>query len=277
MKIWNKKNQDTIDVLKMVSPIRKVMPRIGTLKLYHLIKEKLELNHLKIGRDKLFYILRNENLLISKKKVFTKTTNSFHRFRKYKNIAKTIDLKRPEQVWVSDITYIKTQEGYQYLSLVTDAYYKKIMGYHVAQNLKKEGPVMALKMAIKNRIYPSQELVHHSDRGIQYCSEEYISLLTSNQITPSMTEAYDPYENAIAERVNGILKDEFEIDNGLQNHSQAQTVIANTIKTYNNLRPHFSCQLKTPNHTHQQQNIIRKTWKKNHQQKIINKNVKTTF
>ena len=277
MKSWNKKNQDTIEVLKMVSPIRKVMPRIGTLKLYHLIKEKLELNQLKIGRDKLFYILRNENLLISKKKVFTKTTNSFHRFRKYKNIAKTIDVKRPEQVWVSDITYIKTQEGYQYLSLVTDAYSKKIMGYHVAQNLKTEGPVMALKMAIKNRIYPSQELVHHSDRGIQYCSEEYISLLTSNQITPSMTEAYDPYENAIAERVNGILKDEFEIDNGLQNHSQAQTVIANTIKTYNNLRPHFSCQLKTPYHAHQQQNIIRKTWKKNHQQKIINKNVKTTF
>lgn len=198
-------------VRSMVIDIRCKLPRLGTRKLYHLIKPKLEHQDIKVGRDKLFDILRQEGLLIRKRRKYTKTTHSKHWMKKYPNLTRTLELNKPEQLWVADITYLQTKQGHEYLHLITDAYSKKIMGYQLTGNLKASSTVKALKMALSNRKY-KHSLIHHSDRGLQYCSYEYTNILKQNNIQISMTEQYDPYENAIAERVNGILKDEFGLD-----------------------------------------------------------------
>jgi len=238
------------EILNLIKPIRRKMHRVGTIKLYDMIKKDMTTKNIKLGRDKLFTFLRHEKMLVKKKKNFTKTTNSFHRFRKHKNLVKGIEVTAPEQVWVSDITYIKTSSGHEYLSLITDYYSKKIVGYHLADNLKTESTIKALEMAIKSRKYPERSLIHHSDRGFQYCSDDYIKMLSDNHIQPSMTEEYDPYENAIAERVNGILKDEFDISGGFINHLQAVKEIKYAIETYNTFRPRFSCEMMTPQQAH---------------------------
>jgi len=242
-------NQKDI-ILELIKPLRKKMYRLGSIKLFGKVKDDMNKMNIKMGRDKFLDLLREENMLVRKKKNFTKTTNSFHRFRKYKNLIKGIEVKRPEEVWVSDITYIKTDVGHEYLSLITDYYSKKIVGYHLADNLKTEGPLKALEMAIKSRKYTNRKLIHHSDRGLQYCDGDYIAVLKHNKIRPSMTEVYDPYENAIAERVNGILKDEFDIGEGFINHIQAVKEIKQSIETYNTFRPHYSCQMMTPEQAH---------------------------
>ena len=247
-------------ILDLIKPIRKRMSRVGTIKLYDMIKNDMTKNNINMGRDKLFTFLRQEKMLVKKKKNYTKTTDSFHRFRKHKNLIKDIEVNAPEQVWVSDITYIKTELGHTYLSLITDYYSKKILGYHLADNLKTESSLIALKMAIKSRQYPDRKLIHHSDRGFQYCSDDYIAMLTDNNIQPSMTEVYDPYENAIAERVNGILKDEFDIGEGFVNLQQASKEIKYAIETYNTFRPHFSCQKLTPQQAHDFGNYTLKKW-----------------
>ena len=247
-------------ILDLIKPIRKRMSRVGTIKLYDMIKNDMAKNNINMGRDKLFTFLRQEKMLVKKKKNYTKTTDSFHRFHKYKNLIKDIEVNAPEQVWVSDITYIKTELGHTYLSLITDYYSKKIVGYHLADNLKSESSLIALKMAIKSRQYPNRTLIHHSDRGFQYCSDEYIKMLTDNNIQPSMTEVYDPYENAIAERVNGILKDEFDIGEGFVNLQQASKEIKYAIETYNTFRPHFSCQMLTPQQAHNFGSYTLKKW-----------------
>ena len=223
---------------------------MGTRKIHDITRDYLGKKGISIGRDRLFKTLGEANLLVSKRKRYFATTNSKHRFYKYPNKAKDLTLNHPEQLWVSDITYIKTRQDYLYLSLITDAFSRKIMGFHLADNLKAEGPVQALKMAIKNRQYPHQQLMHHSDRGIQYCCDEYTELLTDNHIEISMTTCYDPYENAKAERVNGILKTEFEWDKPFVDFKYAKREIKKGIELYNTYRPHFSCQLKTPNQTH---------------------------
>ena len=238
------------EILNLIKPIRRKMHRVGTIKLYDMIKKDMTTKNIKLGRDKLFTFLRHEKMLVKKKKNFTKTTNSFHRFRKHKNLVKGMEVSAPEQVWVSDITYIKTNSGHEYLSLITDYYSKKIVGYHLADNLKTASTIKALEMAIKSRKYPERSLIHHSDRGFQYCSDDYIKMLSDNHIQPSMTEEYDPYENAIAERVNGILKDEFDIAVGFINHLQAVKEIKYAIETYNTFRPHFSCEMMTPQQAH---------------------------
>jgi putative transposase len=163
---------------------------------------------IKIGRDVLFNFLRAEHLLIKPKRSYVKTTHSKHWMKKHPNLITDLEIYRPEQVWVSDITYIKTELGHHYLSLITDAYSKKIMGFDLLDNLSTEGPLNALKMAIKNRKY-NTPVIHHSDRGLQYCSQEYVKLLKERGIQISMTQNGDPYENAIAERINGILKYSF--------------------------------------------------------------------
>jgi len=247
-------------ILDLIKPIRKRMSRVGTIKLYDMIKNDMAKNNVNMGRDKLFTFLRQEKMLVKKKKNYTKTTDSFHRFRKHKNLIKDIEVNAPEQVWVSDITYIKTELGHTYLSLITDYYSKKIVGYHLADNLKTESSLIALKMAIKSRQYPDRKLIHHSDRGFQYCSDDYIKMLTDNNIQPSMTEVYDPYENAIAERVNGILKDEFDIGEGFINLQHASKEIKYAIETYNTFRPHFSCQKLTPQQAHDFGNYKLKKW-----------------
>lgn len=247
-------------VIQLIVPYRKQMPRLGTKKLYCLIKPDLEKMNIKIGRDKFFELMRYENLLVRKKKNFTRTTNSFHRFKKHKNLIKHIEVKHPEQVWVSDITYIRTEDKFEYLSLITDYYSKRIVGYYLADNMKTESTIKALEMAIKFRKYPNRKLIHHSDRGFQYCSNEYTKMLKDNRIKISMTEVYDPYENAIAERVNGILKDEFDIGEGFVNHVQAVKEIKYAIETYNTKRPHLSCNMMTPEQAHVNGKFKIKKW-----------------
>lgn len=256
-----KRNADFIKARKLVVDIRCKMPRLGTRKLYYLIKEELDAQGVKMGRDVLFNFLRAEHLLIKPKRSYVKTTNSKHWMRKYPNLIKNREFTKPEELWVSDITYIKTNAGNAYLSLITDAYSKKIMGYELLENLSTTGPLNALKLALKNRKY-NHELVHHSDRGLQYCSKEYIDKLNENDIKISMTENGDPYENAIAERINGILKYEFLIIDGFRNLLEAKAVIEESIAIYNESRPHLSCGMLTPNQAHLQKNMIVKKWKK---------------
>lgn len=182
--------------------------------------------------------------------------------KKYPNLVEDMIVHRPEQVWVSDITYIKTDQGHHYLSLITDAYSKKIMGYELCNNLSVEGPLQALEMAIKNREYKDRQIIHHSDRGLQYCSSEYVQKLKANNIAISMTQNGDPYENAIAERINGILKYEFLLIDGFKDHLQAIEGIGESIKIYNEDRPHLSCAMLTPALAHQQQKMKIRRWNK---------------
>lgn len=256
-----KRKEELTQVRDLVMRIRCKMPRIGTRKLYYLIKDELNTLNIKIGRDVLFNFLRAEHLLIKPKRSYVKTTLSKHWMKKYPNLIKNIEVTKPEQLWVSDITYIQTEQGHNYLSLITDAYSKKIMGYELLDNLSTEGPLKALENALKNRKY-SHDLIHHSDRGLQYCSADYINTLKKYGVKISMTENGDPYENAIAERINGILKYEFLIIDGFKNHLEALRVIKESVGIYNEERPHLSCQMLTPNQTHLQQQIQIKTWKK---------------
>lgn len=179
---------------------------------------------------------------------------------KYSNLIKTVTITRPEQVWVSDITYIKIIHQWGYLSLITDAYSRKIMGYNFQSDLSAEGCVAALKMALDNR-GSNEQLIHHSDRGSQYCSQQYVKLLLENKIAISMTENGDPYENALAERMNGILKSEFNLYNTQMGFEQTRNLISKTINAYNKLRPHASCDYMTPEEAHLKSGNMKKRWK----------------
>lgn len=235
----------------MVKEKRKLLPRSGTRKMHYLIKDELKALGIKVGRDKLFAILRDAELLVPRRKRFFVTTMSKHRFYKHPNRVKDLQLTRPEQLWVSDITYIKSAQGHLYLNLITDAFSRKIVGHYLSDNLKVSSTAQALKMALRNRKYPHLPLTHHSDRGLQYCSDEYTNILTTNQIQISMTQAYDPYENALAERVNGILKTEFDWYKPFPDYATALKEIQHGIMVYNTKRPHLSCDYKTPDQTHQ--------------------------
>ncbi|MEV8578974.1 IS3 family transposase, partial [Elizabethkingia anophelis] len=196
-----------------------------------------------------------------------------HRFRKHPNLIKEMEISEPEKVWVSDITYIGKREKPCYLSLITDVYSKKIVGFEVSDSLSTEGTLRALKMAQKNRIYNNKSLIHHSDRGLQYCSDEYQFLLKKYDIQCSMTQNSDPYENAIAERVNGILKQEFSIDTMHLDLPVMRRVVTEVIYIYNNQRPHLSNYMLTPNQMHLQQNIRYKTYKQKNSSKILHTTV----
>ena len=235
------------------------MPRIGTRKLYYLLIDRL--SSLKIGRDKFFDILRANHLLIQPKRSYHVTTNSHHRFRKHRNLVIDTVIDKPDQVWVSDITYIGKREKPCYLSLVTDAYSKKIMGYYVADNLNTESSLMALKMAIKNRKNKELPLIHHSDRGLQYCSDDYQKILNRNKIQCSMTNNGDPYENAVAERINGILKQEFMVDKYHKDIDMMRIILKETVEIYNKMRPHHSNYMLTPVEMHAQNIIRMRTYK----------------
>ena len=228
---------------------RKVMPRLGTRKLYHQIRPSLALNSIKIGRDGLFELLRDLNMLIVPKKKYVQTTMSKHWLRKYPNIIKNIIVSGPEQVWVSDITYIRTDQGNCYLNMVTDVFSRKIMGYAIADNMEAATMKKALEMAICNRKFKGK-LIHHSDRGLQYCSREYVSVAELNGISISMTENGDPYENALAERMNRTIKEEFGLGKIIKSREQAKLLVKQAIEIYNNQRPHLSLKMKTPEMVH---------------------------
>ncbi|WP_152973924.1 IS3 family transposase [Zhouia amylolytica] len=232
----------------LVLQLRMQMPRIGTRKLYYLLRDEFRLQGIKIGRDALFTYLRSEALLVKPKKNYTKTTDSKHWLRKHDNLMKDQVINRPEQYFVSDITYVKSRKATHYLSLVTDAYSRKIMGYQLSDNMNSDNVVKALKMAINNRVNDTK-LIHHSDRGLQYCSEVYQTELRKNNIRPSMTTGDDCYQNALAERINGILKSEFLIYQ-CNNKKELELLVKESIDTYNNVRPHLSLNMKTPNFVH---------------------------
>lgn len=244
----------------MVQEVRKKMPRIGTRKLYHILNDPLQDLH--VGRDKLFAILKANHLDILPKRSYHVTTNSHHRFRKHKNLISEITPTRPEQIWVSDITYIGKRDNHTYLALVTDAYSKKIVGYDISKSLSADGSIRALQMAIKNRNYKHESLIHHSDRGFQYCCDGYQKVIRKNRILCSMTESYDPYANAVAERVNGILKDEFLLENYNIPLQHMKQLVHESVQVYNKLRPHLSCYMLTPVQMHKQRDIEIKTYKK---------------
>jgi transposase InsO family protein len=244
------------------------MPRIGVKKLYHLLQ--VELKAIGVGRDKLYDILRANHLLINPKKQYHVTTNSHHRFRKHKNLISNVGVQRPEQIWVSDITYIGDRSDPQYLALITDMYSKKIVGYDVSESLSTAGSIRALQMALKNRKYKSKNLIHHSDRGLQYCSNEYQELLSKHKIKCSMTEQYDPYENATAERINGILKQEFINGIKIKDIELMRSLIKQSINIYNKERPHLSCHMNTPEYMHNQCEVKIKTYKRKNTKEDLN-------
>lgn len=238
------------------------MPHIGTRKLHYMLAEKLERHGISIGRDKLFDLLSSYGLLVRRrrrKRVYT--TDSRHPFKRYPNLIKEMIVQRPDHLWVSDITYIGLKDSFCYLSLVTDAYSRKITGYCLHPTLKREGPVAALKMAMGTLPGTLQQpLIHHSDRGLQYCCSEYIALLESKQVTISMTENGDPYENALAERVNGIMKNEFALDRDFNNFEEAAAAVDTAVATYNNFRPHASCDYLTPATAHLKHGALPLRW-----------------
>ena len=248
-------------VLVYVREIRKQQPRIGTRKLFSLLKETMKANDIKMGRDKFFTVLRRHGLLVKPRRRRVRTTDSNHVYRKYPNIIKEYEPCGPEQIWVSDITYLSTEKGFVYLSLVTDQYSKKIMGYHVHATLEAEGPIKALRMALKNRSHAASRLIHHSDQGIQYCCEAYIKLLKCNNIQISMSSRGNPYENAVAERVNGIFKTEFYLDRYFRNINQVRQVVKEMVAVYNHNRPHTSCNYLTPEQAHHQHGVLKKRWR----------------
>lgn len=243
------------------------MPRIGTRKLYYLLYD--ELKEIGVGRDRLFAIMKANHLQIVPKRQYHITTDSHHRFRKHKNLVDGLKLERPEQVWVSDITYIGNRQSPMYLSLVTDAYSKKIIGFNVSNSLNASGAIEAMKRALKNRKYANRDLIHHSDRGLQYCCDGYQQLLKKHKVTCSMTESYDPYQNAIAERINGILKHEFILGITTTDLELMSKLIKESVDIYNNERPHWSCWMNTPNFMHEQKSIPIKTYKSKKSTEVV--------
>lgn len=236
-------------VLQLVQSHRRKMPRVGGKKLYRLISPDLKGMKIKLGRDKFFKLLGGNGLLIHRKKRYSKTTNSTHRFRVYENLIKDLEPENRNTVWLSDITYIVVDDSFCYLALITDKYSRMIVGYDISESLNLEGSIRALKMALKAAKEDKSDLsglIHHSDRGIQYCSNLYTGLLTENKIKISMSEKGNPYENAIAERVNGILKEEFLLGEGYKTKEQANKAVKEAIKTYNEDRPHMSINYLTP-------------------------------
>jgi putative transposase len=218
-----------------------------------------------IGRDQFLEVLRTHDLLVKRRKKRQRTTFSRHSFRKYPHIAKDLIIDRAEQLWVSDITYIRVGEGFCYLMLITDAYSRKVVGFSFSQTMEATFCLEALHQAIAGRMFPQRSLIHHSDRGVQYCSSIYVQTLNDNHIGISMTEHGDPLENALAERMNGIFKDNFDLARTFDSFDQAQLFIAQAIEYYNEKLPHSSCDMMTPEKAHMCQGELKKHWSKSYQ------------
>ena len=242
-------------VLQLVQAIRGRHPRIGVRKIYHMLETDLIEHQIKMGRDAMFNLLAANQLLVRRRKSRIYTTRSHHWLHKYPNLIRDIELTKPLQLWVSDITYVRISKGFLYLSLVTDAYSRKIVGYHIAKNLEAVNTVEALKFAIKNHQASLSGLIHHSDRGIQYCSYEYVKLLKDNEVAISMTQTGDPRENPIAERINGILKDEYLLNYKITDLAHATDILTKSVNLYNDERPHSSIDFLTPSTIHHQNGI----------------------
>lgn len=245
-------------ILDLIAELRKDMGRMGGRKLWHEINEA----HPKmISRDKLFDILDKYHLKVHRRKRTVRTTWSESWLHRFPNLVKDLILTAANQVWVSDITYIETETGFVYLHLVTDAYSKKIMGWCLSPSLHADATISALQMAIRNAGCDLKGLIHHSDRGCQYCCEKYVKLLQNNGIEISMTQDGDPRDNAIAERLNGILKTEWLYDDHFIGFDDAYRRVAEVINLYNNKRPHLSLNYKTPSEAHLETGEQKRVWK----------------
>ena len=252
-------------IVGLIKKKREIWKRGSGRNLHQCLQKEFKTHDIKIGRDKFFDVLRNNHLLIKSKRCRTKTTCSYHHFNRYKNLIESAVPLRSNEVWVSDITYLwlKPQDRFCYLSVITDLYSRKIVGYCVHESLSVKGCIDALKMAVKNRKDKTLALIHHSDRGVQYCCHAYVKLLQKQQIQISMTQTGDPLENAVAERIHKTIKEEFTDDRQINfcNIEQAKTEIKKFIEFYNKQRPHRSVQWLTPNAAHAAKGELKRMWK----------------
>jgi transposase InsO family protein len=259
-------------IIKEVVKIRIKHKAMGTRKLFEKLQFFMLEHQIKMGRDGLFDLLSNHQLLVKKRKRKISTTMSYHRFHKYPNLIRNFVPTAPNQLWVSDITYWKLHEKHAYISLITDAYSHKIVGYQVAETLEAIESIQALQMAfsaLDGAECHLPTLTHHSDRGVQYCSHDYVKLLKDKQVNISMTENGDPLENAIAERINGIIKGEYLESYDISNIKDAKALLHDVVALYNNERPHMSIGNLTPNQVHHSLKKIKteKLWKNYYQKK----------
>jgi putative transposase len=261
--VWHEEKerfQDAI-IVDLVKHERRIARRIGGRNLYQILKSELEARQIFIGRDRFFEVLRQNDLLVKLRRRRSVTTLSRHSLPLYPNLVRELQVVQAEQLWVSDITYIRVGEGFCYLILITDAYSHQVVGWNFGHSMDAAFCVKALQTALASRQYPERELMHHSDRGLQYCSKLYTDVLKTKGIVISMTENGDPLENAIAERMNGILKDSFEMDRTFSTFEEALQFIKEAIIYYNERRPHSSCDKLTPKEAHTRTGILKKHWK----------------
>lgn len=248
-------------LLQEVKKVRNNHKKMGCEKMHGVMQPFLQDHGIKMGRDKFYFLLKEHGLQVRQKRHIAKTTNSNHLYKRYPNIASDIELLSSGRLWVSDITYIRTIYGFVYLSLITDAYSRKIVGWSLWRDLTSTGALNALKMAVECETI-TDKLIHHSDRGIQYCCYDYVNYLKGSNIGISMTENGDPYENAIAERVNGILKKEYDLYDTFNDYNEALEAVKIAIDKYNNQRPHRSCNMLTPAIAHTKTGVLKKRWNK---------------
>jgi transposase InsO family protein len=241
---------------------------MGTRKLYEKLQGFLLENQIKLGRDALFNLLSTNGLLVRKRKRSVSTTMSYHRYHKWPNLIKGFVPTAVDQLYVSDITYWKTELGFLFISLITDVFSHKIVGYHVANTLETIASRRALEMALKGIKGEAEKLIHHSDRGIQYCSAEYVKVLQGRNINISMTETSEPTDNPVAERVNGILKEEYLSHYKVKTLKEAREVLQESIELYNHDRPHMSIGLLTPDLVHDYNIQTEKVWKNYYSNKV---------
>jgi putative transposase len=252
-----------IIILSLIKPLRARMTTLGARKLHNELKGPFAELGIKMGRDAFIKFLKARGMLVRKTKRYHITTNSKHFFHASPNRIQGLKIYRSEQVWVSDITYIKLDGQHAYLALVTDAYSKKIMGWCIDTHMRAELVKNALEMALRNAEFERQGIIHHSDRGIQYCCPEFTEFAIKNGMILSTTQKYDPYENAVAERINGILKYEFGLGKTLPSLTFARNMVKQAVEIYNNERPHWSLDLEKPAVAHSMQNHAHKTYGKN--------------
>lgn len=264
-------------VLSLVYEYRSEMGRIGCRKLQHLINSRLP-EDMKVGRDALYTLLERNSLLHKRRRKSVRTTWSNHWMHKYPNLITGVIPTASNQIWVSDITYIETvNDGFMYLHLVTDLYSRKIMGWCLSPTLHAEYTLKALEMAIRNAGCCLTGLIHHSDRGCQYCCERYVSLLKSSGILISMTQSGDPLENAVAERVNGIIKNEWLMHENIIDGNIALKRISEIVNIYNNIRPHASLNYLTPESAYTGNGILERKWKNSYGRMCDNEKMITSL
>lgn len=249
------------EILDLVRKMRAGGRRFGCRTLLSMLEGEFTARNIRIGRDRFFDLLREHRMLIKPRRRYVRTTNSNHHYRKWPNLVATMEIHQSEQVWVSDITYIRKGNGFLYLFLITDAYSRKVMGYHLSHKMEARGAVSALKMAISQRKYPQRELIHHSDRGVQYCSHNYVEALTKAGIAISMTDKASPGQNSIAERINRTFKVQLGMNQGFKTYGQAIAHLVEDIRLYNHIRPHSSCSGMTPEKAHVSEKPLVKKWK----------------